>query len=150
MFTSSWHYFPRHGERLGVIVKGCTQVTCQVYWDSRPEWEDTVAVMLWIAFLIGIVLLTWTVVAYSCLFTPGFFVGTTILSALATICLLIGVSLFGAKNGSETVTHADNTDWLTSVGFSFWFAITATALFFGTTILSLTAAVVFYSMKLYR
>ncbi|CAD5207396.1 unnamed protein product [Bursaphelenchus okinawaensis] len=153
MFTPGWHYFPKHTDRMGIIHQGCTYVTCQVYWDSRPEWESTVTTMLWIAFATGMVLLIWTVTAYFCLLTPGFFIGTTVLCLMATICLAVAVGVFGTKNGDEIAAMSNRvstTDWTNTVGYSFWLAVTATASFFATTVLSLTAAVVYHMLRLYK
>jgi hypothetical protein len=75
--------------------------SCKDYWNSRPGWEKAVIVLMFVALALELIIIAWSLIS-CCLFCfPACFSLVTILSAIATVCLIVAVSLYGGKNAES-------------------------------------------------
>ncbi|KAH7700980.1 CRE-CLC-1 protein, partial [Aphelenchoides avenae] len=114
---------------------------------NKEPWQRAVAAFMIIAILIELVVLVWAVISCLACCCPELFYPLPILCALATVCLIIAMSIFGAKNKNEIKDVPDNKgewDSQSNIGYSFWVGIVALV---AMAIASLVGAVVSMASK---
>ncbi|KAI6184503.1 hypothetical protein M3Y97_00603500 [Aphelenchoides bicaudatus] len=155
LFTPGWRSIKNvQDTRLGILTYSCGSNStsnsldvdsCKNFWDSRPGWEKAVIVLMFVALILEVVIIVWSVVSCLCFCFPACFLLVTLVTALATICLVVAVSLYGGKN-SESIGDLPNSTkdftQLSNVGYSFWLGVAAAVVMcFATLFGSVTALI---------
>uniref|UniRef100_A0A914UMI0 Uncharacterized protein n=1 Tax=Plectus sambesii TaxID=2011161 RepID=A0A914UMI0_9BILA len=111
---------------------GSSTNACDVWWTNKADWEKVVIAGMCLALIAEVAAFAWSFVTCfmccckSCLTPP-----LPILTAIATICLLVAVILFGVKHKDQINSIPTNVGQLETkdnVGYSFWIAIVAVIL----------------------
>lgn len=87
---------------MGILTHSCgTNSTsqsvdldsCKTFWDSRPGWEKAVIVLMLIAIILEIVIIAWSIISCIAFCFPACFSIVTLITAIATICLVSIIKL---------------------------------------------------------
>ncbi|KAI6179258.1 hypothetical protein M3Y98_00591100 [Aphelenchoides besseyi] len=136
LFSPGWRSI-KNGQdiNMGLFSKSCGSNNssfdgdaCQSYWNSRPTWEKWVIALMFVALILELVVLVWSVFSCFCFCLPSCFSLVTLIAAVSTVCLIVAVSLYGGKNSEQIGSIPNSTsDWKTesNVGYSFWLAVAA-------------------------
>ncbi|KAH7699672.1 CRE-CLC-1 protein [Aphelenchoides avenae] len=86
-----------------------------------------------LAIIVEVAILIWSVLSCFAFCYPSLFYPLPMLSALATIFLLVAVAVFGGKNSAEVRSDSD-------LGYSFWIGVVALIVMFLATIVGFGVA----------
>ncbi|CAD5215381.1 unnamed protein product [Bursaphelenchus xylophilus] len=161
LFTPGWSTYKDDTNKtvhVGIITYNCgknnaTSLTtaCKNYIDSRPKWEKAVIALMFIALIIELVILIWSVFSCLAFCLPSCFPLITILAGLATACLVAAIAVYGSKNKNSTTALSDlnlttnvTKDWdqLLNLSYSFWLAVAAAVVMAVSTLLAAVTSLI--------
>jgi len=155
LFTPGWRKLSSDtNAKLGILTYSCGSNSssssmdfnsCKSYWNSRPTWEKAVIALMLIALILELVVIAWSIISCIAFCLPACFSLVTLINAVATICLIVAVSLYGGKN-SESISSIPNStknfSSISNVDYSFWLGVAAAVVMcFATLVGSVTSLI---------
>ncbi|KAL3104832.1 hypothetical protein niasHT_024031 [Heterodera trifolii] len=126
LFTPAWR-----GD-MGLISTNCGGGGCGPWWDNQPGWYQTVIILVILAFIVELVVLTWTALSWVgfCPAALNFPLG--FLCAVAATLLIASIATFATGNPDQIVGKSSHVH----LGYSYWLAVISALLMVFATILA--------------